>query len=75
MDSKLRTVLAEVLGIPPESIDERTSPDTEAAWDSLRHMNLVFALEDAFDVRFSDDDIANLTSVPGIEAALRARQS
>lgn len=74
MDSDLRTIVAEVLGVPPESIREDTSTQTEARWDSLKHMNLVFALEDRYEVRFDDAEIPELTSIAAIESALASRR-
>ena len=32
------------------------------AWDSVGHMGLVAALEDAFDIMFEPDDIVDLSS-------------
>lgn len=67
MNEKLRSVVAEVLGIPVGQVTESTSADTEDAWDSLRHMNIIFALEDAFGILFTDDEINRLVSVAQIE--------
>ena len=35
-------------------------------WDSLRHMQLIMAIEDEFGVTFADDDIPNLLSLRAI---------
>lgn len=75
MEEKLKLLLAEILMVPVDSIDASTSPKTQPKWDSLRHMNLMFALEDAYGVRFDDEEIPRLTSVPDIEAALARRRS
>lgn len=73
MELKVRIVVAEALGLDPDAIDRDTSMENQARWDSLRHMNIVFGLEDALGVRFSDDEIAKLTSVKAIEEALARR--
>lgn len=70
MDSKLQSIFVEILQVPPDRIHAGTSTDTEAEWDSLRHMNLIFAIEDAFGIRFDDDEIAALTSIEKIKKAL-----
>jgi acyl carrier protein len=36
-------------------------------WDSVAHMHLVAALEEAFDISLSDDDISRMTSFSEIE--------
>lgn len=73
MDSKLRKMIAEVLGMDENLIDSEIAAENEPRWDSLRHMNLIFALEDAYGIRFSDDEIPELTSVRAIENALARR--
>jgi acyl carrier protein len=73
VNDKLRKVISEVLAVAEDRIDGSTSPESEPNWDSLRHMNLIFAIEDAFGVRFSDEEIPQLTSVAAIEKALADR--
>ena len=52
--------MARVLEVPIDRIDDDASPDTIDNWDSLRHMNLVMALEEEFGVQFSTDEIIEL---------------
>jgi len=66
MEDQIRKVMSRVLRIPDHQIDEVVSVDTVSAWDSLQHINLVLALEEEFDVRFSVDDIGLITSYPAI---------
>ena len=61
---KLKTVVATVLNVDVSRIDANASSDTIESWDSLRHMNLVLALEDEFGVSLPDEDAANATSYP-----------
>lgn len=58
----VKSVLASVLEVDADQIDDESSMDTIATWDSLRQMNLVLALEEAFAVSIPDDDAANATS-------------
>ena len=59
---KLKTVVATVLDVDVSRIDANANSDTIESWDSLRHMNLVLALEDEFGVSLPDEDAANATS-------------
>jgi acyl carrier protein len=58
----VKKVMASVLEIDASEIADDASMDTLRAWDSLRQMNLVLALEESFEVSFPDDDAANATS-------------
>lgn len=61
---KLKNVVATVLNVEISRIDANASSDTIESWDSLRHMNLVLALEDEFGVSLPDGEAANATSYP-----------
>jgi acyl carrier protein len=52
--------------------DENPSRATEAGWDSLKHIELVFLLEDHFGVRFAEQEIAELADACGIERLVEA---
>lgn len=66
MSSKIFKVISQVMGIPEEEINEGSSPDTIEAWDSLNHMNLVFALEEEYSIKFTDESIMQMTDVSSI---------
>ena len=63
MEDKIKEILATILEIDQSDVNNDTNPDTVSSWDSLRHMKLVFAIEDEYDVQFSDDQIIQLTDV------------
>ncbi len=55
--------MSAVFGIPLASINEDTSQQTTAEWDSLNHMKLVAALEEEFSITFRDDEVLELLNV------------
>lgn len=64
-DSVFETI-SQVMGVPVEEINGQSSPDTIGSWDSLNHMNLVFALEEEYGVKFSDESIVKMLNVESI---------
>jgi acyl carrier protein len=66
MQDKVIAVVSQVLGVPKESVTDATSPETVENWDSLRHMDLVLALEEEFGIRLSDERILALLNVKAI---------
>ena len=66
----LHSTIASVLSIPEASIDDSLAPDKVAAWDSVMHLNLVMAIEDAFGVAFSPDEMVAINTVGLIREAL-----
>ena len=69
-ETTLKTVMASMLGVAAQAITPDSSMDTIANWDSLRHMNLVLALEDEFKVSIPDEDAGNITSYQLIKLVL-----
>ena len=55
--------------------DDITMLDRDAmeSWDSLGHIRLVTALEEAFSVTFTLEEIESMTSVPAIAGILSAK--
>jgi len=73
MNDRVRHILGVVLEMPEQQISEALSAEDTSNWDSIRHLNLVMALEEAFSVSFSSDELGRLTSYRAIADALAQR--
>jgi acyl carrier protein len=63
-EKRVRQIIAGVLNTEiPSGIDLRRDI---SAWDSLKHIEIIFALEEQFDVIFNEDDISRIDSIVGI---------
>lgn len=60
---RVRQAASDVFGVPIAELTEASSPQTIEPWDSMGHLNLVLALEQAFAVQFSPEEIAAMTTV------------
>jgi acyl carrier protein len=67
---KLRKIVAGALQLPPEGVPADAKSETIEAWDSLRHLDIVMAVESATGVSFSTAEIVELTSLEKMEASL-----
>lgn len=66
---EVRRVVLAVLELPETGggdIDRAAQP----AWDSLKNLEVFFALEDAFGVEFDEDDFVRLASTDAIATAI-----
>ena len=63
MPDKLFKVVSRIMGVPAHEIVSDSSPKTIAYWDSMKHIKLILAVEEEFNVTFSDEEIANIQSV------------
>ena len=60
---RLQEVFRTVFGDDDLVVTDETSSDDVEDWDSLANINLLFALEQEFTVRFRDDDFAGFANV------------
>lgn len=70
---RLQPLVAETLQVAPDLITPETMDEDLPAWDSLGHVKLTMAIEQAFGVYVEVDDFGQLKSVPGILAYLQAQ--
>ncbi|MCW6509533.1 acyl carrier protein [Lichenifustis flavocetrariae] len=74
LEGKIADILALVLQRPVVPADA-ISRDHEPRWDSLKHIEIIFALEDALNVRFDEDDIAEIKNFDDIVRLAEAKRA
>lgn len=65
--------MSKVFDVPVEQLNEDSSPDTIENWDSLKHINLVLALEEELNISFSDEEVVEMLSVEIIIETLKEK--
>ena len=68
---RIRAVLARELRVDPASIADTASRLDLSAWDSFNHVNVVFALEDAFGIELEEAEMRTAVSIPLLVAAVQ----
>jgi acyl carrier protein len=63
----IRETMSVVFELPEEQISEDSSTDNVESWDSLRHLNLILALEEHFNVSIPDEEVGNMVNFKIIE--------
>ena len=59
----VRTLAADVLGVPRTTIGIDSSPKQLESWDSIQHVSLIVAIEEQFGVEFNPDEIGRMESI------------
>lgn len=57
----------------PVGPSENPSSSSDPKWDSLRHVELVFLLEDHFRIRFTPEDLTQLGDLRQVIQTVEAR--
>ena len=63
LEDRICGIVSQVCGVPLETVDEDSSPDTIPTWDSMSHIHLILALETEFGVDLSPEDSMQMLSV------------
>lgn len=67
-------IMSSVLGISINP-DQNILRDSEARWDSLKHIEIIFAVEEAFDIRFDEQDITGIISTDDLKAKVASKNA
>ena len=65
--------MSDVLNIDVSLINNESSPDNIENWDSLKHMNLIVALEEEFEIEFDDEEIVDSMNYALIVIILKSK--
>lgn len=60
LDEKLREIFCDLFNLSPGDVEYPTSPDTVKTWDSVAHVKLMVALEEAFAIEIPPGDQADM---------------
>lgn len=72
MHLQFRNVLAEILEVDADKVAEDMRREDTESWDSLTHLRLITAMEEAFHVQLTMDEIAAANSPRTLEQFIRA---
>lgn len=75
MADTIKLVMSQVFQIEPSEITADSSPESIERWDSLKHMQLIMALEDELGIQFPDEAIPELVSFGAIEQMVQELKS
>jgi acyl carrier protein len=63
VDSKIKTIIAEQLGVKPEEVTPTASFVDDLGADSLDNVELIMALEEEFNIEIPDEDAEKMKTV------------
>ena len=75
MRDKTFKIVSQTLGLPVDGISEKLASSSCEEWDSIKHMDLMFALEESFDVEFNEEQMIKMVNVKEILETLNSISS
>lgn len=73
IEATVLLVLSVILKQPLSSFDSKSSMQNVSGWDSLKHIEIIFAIEEELSVQFSETELGELRSVSKIVNAVGDR--
>lgn len=61
-EQKLRQIFSQSLGIDESQIIDTLEYSTIPEWDSIAHMSLIAAIDEAFDIMLDTEDVIDMSS-------------
>jgi len=68
--ARIILLVATALETSVDELNPDSSPDTVDTWDSSRHLNLIVALEDAFGIEISDEQVFSMLTLEAVLATV-----
>jgi len=62
MEEKLREAFSQVLGMDASQVTDELQYAVSEGWDSVAHMSLIAAIEEAFDIMIDAEDVIDMSS-------------
>lgn len=68
MEERIKSIISRILVIPLAELTPDASGETIEAWDSLKNMKILLAIEEEFSIALSDDELVEASSLAQIVA-------
>jgi acyl carrier protein len=66
-------LIATVLGVPDAAVTDDLGPATHSSWTSIKHLELIIAIEENYDMSFSRPEIRSVRSVGDLRKSILNR--
>jgi acyl carrier protein len=70
LEERIQQVFQEVFHNQDLTVSDSTTSKDIQGWDSFAQVRLVIAFEEEFDIKFTTDEVATISSVAGLKDAL-----
>ena len=75
MKTKILKIMSEVFEMDTHDFPSIVNQEEIDVWDSLRHLNLIVELEEAFEVSYDPEEISQMTSLDKILEVTNSKKS
>jgi len=73
INEQLTNVFRGVFGDDTITLNDQTTADQIEGWDSMSHINLIIAIEIAFKIEFSNEEIRSFNNVGEMQKCIESK--
>ena len=73
MNQKIETLMADLFDIKKEDVTDSVTMANTDGWDSLKHMELIVSIEQAFGIELSFEEIVAMQTLKDIKKILKEK--
>ena len=70
---KLYDIIAGILNVDANTLSEQSNATNTENWDSLRHIEVILAVETAYNIRFAINEVVNMQNLGDMRAVLTSK--
>lgn len=70
---QLYDIIASVLNIEAATLSEQSNAMNTPNWDSLRHIEVILAVETAYNIRFAINEVVNMQNLGDMRTVLESK--
>ena len=73
IDERIVNVISKIVNMPVTEVLKNFESGKYIFWDSITHLNLIFALEEELGVSFEEEDIVKMNDYNEIKAVISSK--
>jgi acyl carrier protein len=73
VDERLEAIARDVFANDELVLSDSMVAADVPGWDSLGHVNFLYSIEQAFGIRFSDEEFAGFSDIGALKTSVRAK--
>lgn len=70
---RIRQIAADIFLVPIDQITPSSTQNDIKTWNSVRHLNLILALEEEFGLMFEQQDLQQVTTMGEVSALVESK--
>ena len=73
MTDQLHEIVADIFDLRSENVSDELTPEDVALWDSLNHLKLITAVEQAYGIQFTMAEMQSVDRISKLRSLVESR--